>query len=377
MMILRELEHRLDKLFSKSRAESWDNSGLQIGSLDSRIKKIMVALDVNNHVCQKAIKENIDLIITHHPLIFDPFKSITDRYGVGKILLDLIKKGIAVYSAHTNYDIMADGLAGYYSEKLDLEGVSTIQPYSQQWYKMTVFVPSGHEQEVREGICRAGGGKWGNYSCCTFNSRGQGTFYPREGSQPFIGKVGEISFADEVRIECIVEESRLNEVIEEALKAHPYQQPAYDVYRLENSFENGGLGIKGSLKQSIKFKQLLGKIKKELETDNFKWAADSTVFDPDKEVNSISVVWGSANSLKDKLLALDSEVVIVGEIGYHNACDVIGSGKAVIEMGHGSSEKWAIEDMYCRLKDYFKQEQIDISLTKSKKGYMCWRYYIG
>jgi len=138
-----------------------------------------------------------------------------------------------------------------------------------------------------------------------------------------------------------------------------------------------GLIIKGDLKQSIKFKQLLEKIKARLEAENFRWAADSTIFGPDKEVNTISVVWGSANSLKDKILASDSEVVIVGEIGYHNTCDIIGSGKAVIEMGHGSSEKWAIKDMYNRLMDYFRQEQIDISLRKSKKGYMCWRYNIG
>ena len=376
MMILKELECRLDKLFVKSRAESWDNPGLQVGSLDSRIDKVLVTLDVNEQVLSEAVKGSASLIISHHPLIFNPLKSVTDKTYGQKLIRALIKEDIAVYSAHTNYDCMPDGLGRYYSLSLGLEEVSCIQPYSQPWYQLAIFVPEGHEQEVRQAICQAGGGQWGNYSCCTFNSAGQGTFLPQQGAQPFIGQAGQLSVTPEIKIECIVSPDVLDKVLDEALKKHPYQQPAYHISKLENRFAQGGLGICGTLKKKMDIENFLAAISSSLGLGSFRWTTPKSGNNA-SNISRVAVVWGSANSLADSLMALDCQAVLVGEIGYHHALDLAAAGKTVIEIGHGCSEEWAMEDMYRRLVDYFGQEEVDIKVDKSKMGYMAWRYYSG
>jgi len=376
-MILRELVSKLDKLFLKSRAIDWDNVGLQLGSLDRDIRKIHVTLDIICRVVDEAVRDGADLIISHHPLIFDPLKKVTSQDYKGKMILSLVEKRIAVYVAHTNYDIAPDSFNDFFVNKIGLKNVSSIDPFSEQWYKFVIFVPPEAEEKVRHAICSRGGGKWKNYSCCTFNTQGRGTFFPMEGSKPYSGEVGKLSFAQEVRVECIVSESILNDVVSEAIKVHPYQEAAYDVYRLENRFDEGGIGTVGTLEKPVSMDVFLRLVKNAIGIDNFRWSASKIDHLENKEISKVAIVWGSANSLKEKLIASDCDLVLVGEVSYHNAQDLTESGKIVVEIGHGFSEKWAIEGMYNKLSAYLKKEKIDISLSKNKNGYSLWRYYIG
>ncbi|MGM0366757.1 MAG: Nif3-like dinuclear metal center hexameric protein [Actinomycetota bacterium] len=373
-MILRELEDRLDKLFLKSRAMSWDNAGLQLGRLERDIKKIHITLDISGDVVDKAIADGTDLIISHHPLIFNLLKKITSGNWKEKLVLSLAENNIAVYAAHTNYDICPEGLGDFFIRTLGLKSVSFIQPYSEQWYKFVIFVPPEAEEKVRHAICSRGGGKWKNYSCCTFNTQGVGTFFPEKGSAPYSGEVGKLSFAKEVRIECIVSQSILDEVVNEARRIHPYQEAAYDVYRLENRFEEGGIGVTGSLQEPAGLEEFLKIAKDSAGLPGLRW---SGAIGEGKGIEKIAVVWGSANSLNEELAGLDCDLVMVGEINYHNAQDLTEQGKILVEIGHGLSERWAIEGIHDRLKAYLKKEGIKISLTKNNNGYSLWRYYIG
>lgn len=98
--------------------------------------------------------------------------------------------------------------------------------------KIVVFVPETHADIVRQAVGDAGAGKIGNYSHCTFTSKGKGRFLPMSGSNPTIGQVGKVEIVDEERIEFVCEKADLEKVIEAIKKVHPYEEVAFDVYPL-------------------------------------------------------------------------------------------------------------------------------------------------
>lgn len=377
-MILKELSENLDKIFHKNLAYKWDNVGLQIGNTSRNIERIIVSLDINSDLLDEAIGLGADLIIAHHPLIFNPISSITNEDCLQNQILNFIENKIAIYVAHTNYDIMPGGLNDLVAEKLDLINIKIIEPQYEQWYKFVVFVPKEDEERIREVICKAGGGKWKNYSCCTFNIEGKGSFIPLNGAKPYIGEVGNISYVNEVRIECIVGESVLDKVVKSTVDAHPYEEVAYDIYKIENKLEVSGIGRYGEIKTPVYFIDFLEDIKNKLKIRNFKWLSKKSInFDLRKKlIKKIAVVCGSANSLTSILMTLDCDLVILGEISYHNALNIVDSGKIIVEIGHSCSEKFAIENMYKKFKKFFKEKKIEVEVLESKVGYSSWRYYV-
>jgi len=376
-MILKEFVLGLDEIFQKDLALDWDRVGLQIGSSSSKINKILVTLDVDDELMEEAIASSTNLIISHHPVLFENMANITDYSSTGSRVLRLIENGIASYAAHTNYDIMDGGLNDIIAGRLDLEDISAIQAASKSWYKFVVFVPINNQVEIRKAICKSGGGKIGDYSCCTFSSRGRGTFLPGKDARPYIGKAGELSEVDEVRMECIVTENDLQGLKEAVIEAHPYEEPAYDIYRLENRIREAGPGRVGKLKDPIALNQLIRIIRKDLDLSDvgiFHRGVENT---GNRMIEKVAVVSGSCNSLTGELAELDCDLIITGEISYHNAISLWESGKIVSMLGHGTIEKHAIDGMYDKLKNYIENNDLDIELRKTKWGYWDWRYDIG
>ncbi|GAH90096.1 unnamed protein product, partial [marine sediment metagenome] len=319
---------------------------------------------------------NSNLILAYHPLIFNSLDTILSSKAGEKEILKLIENRIAVYCAHTNYDLMTGGLNDFVASTLDLTGTEIIEEQYEQWYKFVVFVPLEAEEKIRKVICQHGGGKWQNYTCCTFNIEGKGTFIPQEGSKPYIGEVGCVNYVDEVRIECIVNERNLSSLINATIKAHPYEEVAYDVYKIENKFKNAGIGRLGKLKEPESFKDFTRKIKDRLGIDGFKWLYKKDIKVDSKKIRKVVVVCGSGNSIARRLADIDYDLAIVGEIGYHNALQIIESGKILVAIGHGSSEKLATVDMCNKLEDFFQKQKIKIDILKSRLGYKSWRYQV-
>jgi len=383
-MLLEEIVKYLDNIFKNKLALAGDSVGLQIGRMSWDIKTILITLDVTEGVIDEAIENCADLILSHHPVILSPPATITDENLPGKKIIRLSENKVAVYVAHTNYDMSPDGLNYLLAENLELKNVSVIKPESQQWYKFVIFVPMEAEEKVREVICAGGGGNWKNYSCCTFNVEGKGTFKPLEGSNPYIGRVGDLNFAKEVRIECIVSEDNIATLIKAAVEAHPYEEPAYDIYRIENKFADYGIGRIGELETPGSFKSLLEKIKSAFNTVNFRWLAKDISNIDKKLIKKIALINGSANSFTDTVSLADFEcdVVIVGELKYHKALEIAESGKILVELGHGESEKPAMHGMYLKVKNFIDSyfsgfsEDDKINLIKSRTGFEPWRYYI-
>ena len=375
-MILKDLTLCLDRIFNKDLALSGDKTGLQIGNLEKDIKKILVALDVSKDVADEAVRTKSDLVLTHHPLIHDPLDKILSSTTGGKQILKLIETGIASYCAHTNYDAMAGGLNDLIAAKLGLVNTEIIEDRQEQWYKFVVFVPVEAEEEIRKVICSKSGGQWQNYSCCTFNTKGKGTFVPGKGSKPYTGRAGKMSYADEVKIECIVREKNLDSLVDAVAKVHPYEEMAYDIYKIENKFRESGFGRLGELKKPQYFKNLAPMIKKALEIESFAWMSQNDIKAKSKKIKKVAVASGSSNSLTDRFVDMECDLIIVGEIKYHNALRIIESSKIIITTGHGSSEAPAIAGMSAILEEFLKKEKIKINIIKSKNGYKSWRYQI-
>lgn len=325
-----QLIQLFEKWAPKSLAFENDKIGLLIGTLDKEIKKVMVTLDVLENVADEAAEKGVDLIIAHHPVIFHPLKKVLSDSGQGKIVTKCIRHHISVYAAHTNLDIAEGGVNDILSARLGLEKTSILKPtYREPLFKIAVFVPDSHIEQVRLALGEAGAGAIGRYSHCTFAASGTGTFLPGEGTDPYIGQKGVLEKVSEGKIETIVPEHLLDKVIDAMLKVHPYEEVAYDVYPLRNEGKMYGLGRIGRLPEALTFGDLCRDVKQRLDLDGLR-----AVGDLKEKVRTVAVSGGDGNSLIPYAKYRGADVLITGDIYYHTAHDAILHGLKVIDAGH-------------------------------------------
>lgn len=316
-------------------AEEWDNSGLQVGDCRADVKRVLIALDVTPDIMQQAIEQDVQMIIVHHPLIFRPIKSLRTDTALGGMIKAAIKKDIAIYAAHTNLDSAREGVNHLLAVKLGLQQAEILcTTYREQLVKIVVFVPAGSEDAVRMAMAEAGAGWIGNYSHCSFQTKGIGTFMPREGTDPYIGSQGVLEKVRECRVETIVREKQVKRVLAAMLKAHPYEEVAYDLYPLANSGEKLGLGRIGKLPEQLTVAGLAEKVKLILGCALVKMAGSK-----EKKASNVAVCGGSGASLIDKAIAAGADVLVTGDIKYHEAQDAAAQGLAIIDAGHFATEQ--------------------------------------
>ena len=344
-------------------AESWDNVGLQLGNPDKKVEKIMVCLEVTEGVLQEAEFQKIDMIVAHHPLIFKPIKKVTTDDAIGRMIYSLIQKDILLYCAHTNLDMAYGGLNDLLAESI---GLLTVKPltstYQKKYYKVVVFVPQSHEEAVRNVLCGEGAGFIGNYSDCSFKVEGEGTFKPLNGSNPYIGNIGEVERVKESRLETIISEDRLQVALEKMRQVHPYEEVAYDIYPLENVYEENGLGRMGYLEKPEKLSDLCIKLKQLLKIETLKVAGDQ-----DKIVNKVGLCTGSGAEFIYNAYQRGCDCFITGDVRYHEAQYAQQLGIPVIDAGHFDTENHACglyaKNLNTRLKDNYCQVEVCFSST--------------
>ena len=238
-----------EKWSPKRFAMDGDPVGLHIGQLNRTVENVLVTLDVNEEVIDEAIRKGANLIIAHHPPIFRPLKSLLTDTPQGRMIEKCIKNDIAVYAAHTNLDVAPGGVNDMLAEKLGLVDTEIVEPtYSEPLYKLVVFSPVTHADEIRQALEKAGAGAIGDYVGCSFSSSGIGRFTPVEGAEPFIGEVGKGEEVEEERIEVVLPGPIRSKVLKAMLEAHPYEEPAYDLVALDQQSNEYGLGRIGKLR---------------------------------------------------------------------------------------------------------------------------------
>lgn len=356
-MKLKSLIKKIEAKYPTNLAYDWDNVGLLVGDAEEEIDKVLVCLEANEAIVEEAINNNVNLIVTHHPFIFGKMKKITTSDFKGKLIHKLIKNNIAVYSMHTNFDIAFDGLNDYFMEVMGFENSKILDvTNTETLYKIVVYVPKTHEDKVREALGKSGAGHIGNYSDCTFNTDGKGTFRPLEGTNPFIGELDKLEVVDEVKIETIVPQRILGGVISAMIKAHPYEEVAYDLYKLENKGNAVGLGRIAALKESMSLKELSMMIKEKLNMDALR-----VVGSLDTNIKKVAVVTGSGADLAKKAQRSGADVLITGDVKYHDAQDAIDAGMCIIDCNHFESE-----DIFKDVMKRFLDDIDDISVIKSR-----------
>lgn len=347
----------MERLAPKHLAESWDNVGLLIGSPAQRITKLLVTLDVTKAVVDQAVQDGVDMIITHHPILFKAVSRIRTDVPQGQILASLLKANIAVYAAHTNLDIATGGVNDILASKLNLQNSEPLAvSYTEKLCKLVVFVPKTHMEVVRRAISEAGAGHMGNYSHCTFSSDGTGSFLPLDGARPYIGSNGVLEYVEEARLETIVPEKISRRVLKAMLKVHPYEEVAYDLYQLINSGHSLGLGRVGKLVAPVPLAEFITQVKMVLGIEYVSVAGSG-----DKIIKKVAVCGGSGAGFINRTAFVGADVLITGDVKYHEAQDALAAGIAVIDAGHfatenpvvsyvaeylsecGTKDKWAVD----------------------------------
>lgn len=323
----------INKIAPMTLAEAWDNPGLQVGDPAGEVTRIMVALDPTPATINSALASSCQLLITHHPLIFKPLKSISTATPLGAIIQKAIKGGLSIISLHTNYDIASGGLNDLLAGKIGLINAVPLKvTATSELIKLVVFVPVGHLEQVRSAIFPFAASQ-GDYLDCSFAADGIGTFTPCEGAQPFIGTVGELSKVAEERLELLILRTRLPHALKALRAAHPYEEPAFDLYPLLNEGEKLGLGRIGRLQEPISLGEYVVALKRVLSAPALRYVGD-----PAAQISKVALCSGSGSSLLREAARSGADVLVTGDVKYHEARDAEDMGIALIDAGHFPTE---------------------------------------
>jgi len=351
----------LEDFAPKHLALEGDRIGLHIGTLQKKIDKVMVTLDVTEEVVDEAIQHKVGLLIAHHPILFRPLGQIRTDLPMGRMIEKLIKHDIAVYSAHTNLDVAKGGVNDLLADKLGLVKQEILQvTYHEPLKKIIVFVPKEQESQVREAIANAGAGAIGNYSHCSFRTEGIGTFKPLEGAQPAIGAINQLEQVNEVKVEAIFPGSIEKKVIQAMIKVHPYEEVAYDIISLDQKGEAFGLGKVGYLKEEMSLEAFTAHVKEVLDVPYCR-----VVGDLKSTVKKVAVLGGDGNKYMTAAKFKGADVFVTGDVYFHTAHDAAMNGLQLVDPGH-HVEKVMMEGLQKILQQYAIQAKQDVEILTAQ-----------
>jgi dinuclear metal center YbgI/SA1388 family protein len=314
--------------------EDYDNAGLIVGQPEQEITGAVVALDCLESVIDEAIALQFNLVITHHPIIFKGLKTITGKNYVERVILKAIRNNIALYAIHTNLDHVHNGVNGVISSRLGLKNTKVLSPKAGILKKLVTFCPTAQADHVRQALFEAGAGDIANYSDCSFNVNGQGTFKAGPNTDPFVGEQGIQHQEPEVRIELIFKIQDQRKILLALFENHPYEEVAYDIYPLENKMDTVGAGMIGWLPEEMDGRSFLNLVKDRMDAV----VVRHTKLLP-KRIRKVAVCGGSGSFLLKDAIAAGADAFVTADFKYHEFFDA--DEKIVIaDIGHFESEQF-------------------------------------
>jgi dinuclear metal center YbgI/SA1388 family protein len=358
-MKTKDIAAAIEKMVSLKLAQDWDNVGLLIGDPQKDVKSVLLTIDVTHDVVTEAKRLKTGLIVGYHPVIWDGLKKITCD-GPAGVVYDLIRSGIGVFSIHTASDAAAGGVNDGLAEIVGIVDGRPIGDFvaspAADNYKLVVFVPLESVAEVSNAVFAAGAGAIGNYTHCSFGAEGTGTFLPQKGARPAIGKKGKLEKVREMRLETIVPAEKLDDVIAAMKEAHPYEAPAFDVFKLYDSRNKFGLGRIGELARPLKVAQIIGKIKRHTGA-----GAVGIVGNEKRLVRRAAVCAGSCGNIINQIIAAEADLYLTGELKHHHALAAQEAGLTCICLSHTVSERFILKKFAKQLQKQVKDVKISIS----------------
>lgn len=339
-MTIREIISYLESVAPPAFQESYDNAGLIIGDPETTITSALITLDVTESVIDEAIETGCELIISHHPILFKGLKRLNGNSFVERCVIKAIKNDIAIYAAHTNLDSIMGGVNSKICEKIGLTNMSILAPVKDQLLKLATFIPEDHLDKVREAVFAAGAGDIGKYDNCSFSTDGLGTFRGGEETNPYVGAKGEFHIEKEARFETIFFKHAKNRVINALIKAHPYEEVAYDIYPLENTSPEVGAGMIGELPGAENEIDFLLRL---LEIFGCKIIRHTYLLG--KPIRKVAVCGGSGSFLLSSAIAAGADIFVTADMKYHDFFDA--EEKIIVaDIGHYESEQFTKELFY-------------------------------
>ena len=358
-MKLSEIISVIESFAPLAYQENYDNSGLILGDSSMKINKALITIDVTEEVVDEAIDVGANLIISHHPVIFNAIKKITGNSCSERIIIKAIKKNLALYSAHTNIDNIREGVNLKICQKLGLSKTVILHPVQGELRKIVTFVPLSHADNVRTALFNSGAGHIGNYEQCSYNLEGFGTFKGSENTNPYAGERGKLHFEKEVRIESVFPKVIQTRVISALLDVHPYEEVAYDIYPLENDYYKAGQGMIGELDKAIDEPTFLREIKSIF---NSKVIRHSRL--RNKNIKKVAVCGGSGSHLIKYAIDAGADIFITGDIKYHQFFDA-SDNIIIADVGHYESEQFTKEIFYDLLMKNLPKFALHLSALNS------------
>lgn len=354
-MFLKDFLLEMESLASFSFQEPYDNSGLQLGSPQMQLRGLLICLDVTPQVVKEAVEKGCNLVLTHHPLIFKGLNRLSGETEVEKTIELAIKQDVAIVSMHTNLDNVAQGVNYKLASRLGLSKLKILDPRRGILRKLVTFCPNEHAQKVRTAIFRAGAGHIGNYDCCSYNTEGLGSFRAGEEASPFVGKIRELHFEPEIRIETIFPAYLEREVVAALKNSHPYQEVAYDIYPLENTFEGAGSGMTGTFDEPLEEAAFLQRVKQVLNVPFLKHSSFTG-----QPITKVALCGGGGGFLLDKAIRSGAQAFVTGEVKFHQYFEAA-PGLLLVEAGHYETEQFTNELLYEIVNKKFSKFAVFIS----------------
>ncbi len=342
MITVNDIINEIERVVPTAWQESYDNAGLQVGNRFQSVTGALVCLDVTEAVIDEAIALGYNLIVSHHPLLFNGLKSITGRSYIERVVIKAIQHGIAIYAAHTNLDSAPGGVSFRMAKKLGLTSVQVLDPQGNQLIKLVTYVPTAYAEAVRTALFEAGAGHISNYDQCSFNQEGIGTFCAGAATKPFCGKVGELHHEAETRIEVVLPIYRQEAILQALRSAHPYEEPAFDLIPLVNRWEQVGLGVVGNLSEPMDEILVLHRLKEVFRVGCVKHSPLHN-----RKIARIALCGGAGASFMSKAVAAGADLFVTGEIRYHDYFDYE-SRLLLAEIGHYESEQYT-KEIFCEI----------------------------
>jgi dinuclear metal center YbgI/SA1388 family protein len=356
--------------YPPAEAAAWDHVGLQVGDPAWPVARVLVCLDVTGAVIDEAAAVPGTLVLAHHPLLFRPLVDLTPGTASGRTALHAATARVAVAAAHTNLDVARDG-AGTSGPVADVLGLVRRRPLTTELrdgdrVKLVTFVPDRHVDAVLDALAAAGAGTIGDYERCAFRVRGQGTYRPGPGADPYAGTVGEVALEDEVRLEVELPRRRTAEVVRALLVSHPYEEVAYDLVPLIDG-AGVGFGIVGQLAEPLTLAEVATRIRDGLPAPHLRTAGDL-----DRSISTVATVGGAGDGLIGAALASGADVYVTGDLRHHVTLDALEQGLTLIDAGHHATEVAALPAWIGRLREAAADRDLTAPVVASSVPTVPW-----
>jgi len=358
-MKVSEIAKKIQDIVPLQLAQEWDNVGLLIGDTEQQVGKILMTVDITAEVFEEAARYQADMILSYHPIIWEGLKKITNRQPKA-VVYDIVRSGIAVFSVHTALDVVIGGVNDGLAEMIGIKDSEPLGDYVDDphgpLYKLVVFIPAESFTDVTRAIFAAGAGRMDNYNDCGFSAEGIGTFKPLAGSKPAKGQRGKLAQVSEKRFETIVPGDRLRQVTGAMKEAHPYEVPAFDVFRMADVHKQYGLGRIGKLDEPVEIGAIIDRIKRGTGAESV-----GIIGRDQRKVEKAAVCAGSCGKIVDSAIAKGAQLYVTGELKHHQALAAQEADVTCLCLTHSVSERFILKKFAKQLQSNLDRVEIKIS----------------